>query len=117
MFSSWAKSNHKSVWDVAYVAGAKRGGGGRKARKRGKGRVPSPPSPTPSLFPFFPIPYPFRRLLRRLSRTSQHLLRPGSEQNYSRIWGGESEQFPPHSPCTQRYNVACRQFSGFSDGP
>ena len=53
---------------LACVAGAKRGGrmGGRKARKRGKGKVPSTLSPTPSLFPFFPIPYPFRHLLRRL---------------------------------------------------
>ena len=34
------------------MAGAKRGG-------RGGGRPPS-------LFPFFPIPYPFRRLLLRL---------------------------------------------------
>ena len=40
---------------LACVAGAKRGGegGGRKA-------LP------PSLFPLFSIPYPFRRLLRRL---------------------------------------------------
>ena len=49
---------------LACVAGAKRGG--RKARKRGKGRS-LPLSPlTPSPFPFFPIPYPFRRLLRRI---------------------------------------------------
>ena len=52
---------------VASVAGAKRGGrgGGRKARKRGKGKEPLSALP-PSLFPVFPIPYDFRRLLRRL---------------------------------------------------
>jgi len=38
------------------VAGAKRGGGGRKARKRGKGREPSPLSPTPLPFSVFPNP-------------------------------------------------------------
>ena len=41
------------------------GGGGRKARKRGKVTL-SPQSP--SFLPFLPIPYPFRRLLRRLTR-------------------------------------------------
>ena len=40
---------------LACVAGAKRGGGGG-------GRKALPPS----LFPLFSIPYPFRRLLRRL---------------------------------------------------
>ena len=46
------------------------GGGGRQARKRGKGRESLPLSPqSPSLFPFLPIIYPFRRLLRRLAVT------------------------------------------------
>ena len=40
----------------------KRGRGRNKARKRGKGKG----AQSPSLFPFLPIPYPFRRLLRRL---------------------------------------------------
>ena len=35
---------------------------GRRKKGRERGREKS----TPSLFPFFPIPYPFRRLLRRL---------------------------------------------------
>ena len=42
---------------LACVAGAKRGGGG------GGGGIKALP---PSLFPLFSIPYPFRRLLRRL---------------------------------------------------
>ena len=48
---------------LACVSGAKRGGRGvgRKARKRGKAL-----SPTPLPFSLFSIPYPFRRLLRRL---------------------------------------------------
>ena len=36
--------------------------GRKRARKRGKGKG----APIPSPFPFFPIPNPFRRLLRRL---------------------------------------------------
>ena len=44
---------------IACVAGAKRGG------KGGARKAPLSPLP-PSLFPFFPIPCPFRRLLRRL---------------------------------------------------
>ena len=58
-------------WDVACVAGAKRGGRGgrRKARKRGKGRERHPFPSLPYPPPFFPIPYPFRRLLRRLDGT------------------------------------------------
>jgi len=53
------------------VAGAKRGGGGgrEKSAKEGKREgVPYPLSPIPLFFPFLPIdiPYPFRRLLRRL---------------------------------------------------
>ena len=50
-----------SANSVACVAGAKRGGGGRKARKRGKGRedpFPSLPYPPP-FFPFSLSPTPF----------------------------------------------------------
>ena len=50
---------------VACVAGAKRGGVGRKAGKRERS-VPCPLSPTLSLFPFLPTPYAFWRPLRRL---------------------------------------------------
>ena len=47
------------------VAGAILGAeDGRKARKGKKNLTLSPQ--TPSLFPFLPISYPFRRLLRRL---------------------------------------------------
>ena len=51
---------------LACVAGAKRGGrwGGRKAK-------------TPSVFPFFPIPYPFRRLLRRLTPAKKVVFHDG----------------------------------------
>ena len=42
------------------------GEGEKHERGEREGRVPSPLCPTPSLFPFFPIAYPFRRLLRRL---------------------------------------------------
>jgi len=59
------------------VADAKRvgGGRGRKTRKRGKGKwVPSPLSPILLPFPFLPIPYPFRRLLRRLIRVCHNLI-------------------------------------------
>ena len=43
------------------------GSGKEEKRERGeKGREPYPFSPIPLLFPFLPIPYPFRRLLRRL---------------------------------------------------
>ena len=51
--------------DLACVAGAKRGGGGGGRKAQILSKYPSSPLP-PSFFPFFPIPYPFRRLLRRL---------------------------------------------------
>ena len=35
-------------------------------RKKGRGRGREKSTKSPSLFPFLPIPYPFRRLLRRL---------------------------------------------------
>ena len=50
---------------LAFVAGAKRGGGGGREKGKREGS-PLSLSPIPSLFPFFPIPYPFRRLLCRL---------------------------------------------------
>ena len=69
------ENGYLSYWrdsanSVACVAGAKRGRemGREKSTKEGKGKggsLPLSPLP-PSLFPFFPIPYPFRRLLRRL---------------------------------------------------
>ena len=50
------------VKTVACVANAKRGGG-----VKGEGRKTLTLSPqSPSLFPFLPIPYPFRRLLHKL---------------------------------------------------
>ena len=50
----------------AWVAGAKREGGGREREKRKRSPIFS--SQSPSRFPFLliPFPYPFRRLLRRL---------------------------------------------------
>ena len=56
----------KNLYCIACMAGAKRGG-------RGGGRKASPLPP--SLFPFFPIPYPFQRLLRRLSTVRVELLK------------------------------------------
>ena len=58
-----ARCSYKA-FELACVAGAKRGGGGgaRKARKRGKGRESHPFSPLIYPPPFFPIPYPFRHL-------------------------------------------------------
>ena len=52
---------------TACVAGAKRGGGGG-----GEKSYPLPLSKpaTPPLFPFLPIPYPFRRLLRTQATSS-----------------------------------------------
>ena len=56
-----------AIENVVCVAGAKGGGGGGGGIEKGKkeGSPLSPPNPLP-LFPFLPIPYPFRRLLRRL---------------------------------------------------
>ena len=54
---------------IACVAGAKRGGGGG-----GEKLSPTPfeacYAPPPPLFPFLPIPYPFRRLLRTQATSS-----------------------------------------------
>ena len=44
----------------------RRGGRGSLRGRRIKGRERGREKSTPSLFAFFPIPYPFRRLLRRL---------------------------------------------------
>ena len=56
------------------LRGRRRKGRGReksaKAGKRGGSPLPTLLNP-PSLFPFLPIPYLFRRLLRRLVRSSQ----------------------------------------------
>ena len=46
------------ISSIACLAGAKKGGGGGGFREKS--------TKSPSLFPFLPIPYPFRRLLRRL---------------------------------------------------
>ena len=58
-----------AIENVTCVAGAKRGGGGGGGggiEKRKRERSPLTPPNPPPLFPFFPIPYPFRRLLPRL---------------------------------------------------
>lgn len=51
-----------------------RGGGRRKVRKRGKGSLTFSPQ-SPFFSPFLPIPYPFQRLLRRLSTVRVELLK------------------------------------------
>ena len=51
--------------DLACVAGAKGEGEGEGEKHKFYQNIPSLPYP-PSFFPFLPIPYPFRRLLRRL---------------------------------------------------
>ena len=59
---------------IACVAGAKRGGGGRKERNRGKGReLPLSPQP-PSLFPFLhglPLSTPATQASHLKNQTSQ----------------------------------------------
>ena len=67
-----ALDDHASL---ACVAGAKMGGGGRKARKRGKSLPLS--NPPPSFRP--PYPLPSRRLLRRLE-----LMYPGCQRLFMR---------------------------------
>ena len=55
-----SEKGSKGRFFLACVAGTKRGGVGDREKGKREG------SPPPPLFPFLPIPYPFRRLLRRL---------------------------------------------------
>ena len=61
-----------------------RGRGEGEKRQRGKGRelsaVSSLSPQSPSLFPFLPIPYPFRHLLRRPQHTPSQVLSPTMEE-------------------------------------
>ena len=61
-----------------------RGRGEGEKRQRGKGRelsaVSSLSPQSPSLFPFLPIPYPFRHLLRRPQHTPSQVLSPTLEE-------------------------------------
>ena len=71
------------IWDcnlcekLACVTGAKRGGGGWREKGKREGSLPLSPIPLP-FFPssLSPIPYPFRRLLRRLVKSNyRHSMR------------------------------------------
>ena len=96
------------------MVGIKREGReGREKRAKGKkeGSAVSSLSPqSPFLFPFLPIPYPFRHLLRRPQHTPSQELSPTLEE-WSRFFPKQVHHinFPLQVPHTERKKTEVKQ--------
>ena len=103
------------TFSVHSLRGRHKKGRGEAREKSAKGKkegsaVSSLSPQSPSLFPFLPIPYPFRHLLRRPQHTPSQVLSPTLEE-WSRFFPKQAHHinFPLQVPHTEQKKTEVKQ--------